>query len=297
MSNDKIIKPIPDTMDNVVKTIIKVPPPPPKVKPDERQGDLPLIEHKVESISVNQRAHDGYVNATALCQASAKQLGHYLETKATKDFLNELSSDIGIPISELVQIVRGGHPQLQGTWVHPQVAVNLGQWASPKFAVLVSKWVFEWMSGGIKESFKFPYHIRRYLVNRGKIPSTHFSMLDQMTFKLLGALEAKGYIIPANLMPDISLGKIFSGWLRSKGLDPDSFPTYQHDFDDGRRPVVAARLYPNELMTEFNQQLDTWIRSGRALEYFEARDPKAIEPMKAICAELAAPEVKKEIEG
>lgn len=92
---------------------------------------------------------------------------------------------------------------MQGTWVHPQVAINLGQWASPKFAVLVSKWVFEWMSGGIKESYKFPYHIRRYLVNRSKIPSTHFSMLDQMTFKLLGALEAKGYIIPANLMPDI----------------------------------------------------------------------------------------------
>jgi hypothetical protein len=179
---------------------------------------------------------------------------------------------------------------MQGTWVHPQVAIHLGQWASPKFAVLVSKWVFEWMSGGIKEAYRFPYHIRRYLINRSKIPSTHFSMLDQMTVKLLGALEAKGYVIPANLMPDISLGKIFSGWLREKGYNPDSFPTYQHDFDDGRRPVVAARLYPNELMTEFNLRLEEWIRSGRALEYFSDRDAKAIEPMKAVYAELPAPE-------
>ncbi|WP_341702038.1 KilA-N domain-containing protein [Ferrovibrio sp.] len=298
MSKDKnMVEPIPDTMGNVVKTLVRVPPPPPKGQPDERQGTLPLIAHQVESISVDQRAHDGYVNATALCQASGKMLGHYLETKATQAFLTELSADIGIPISELVQIVKGGPPQMQGTWVHPQVAINLGQWASPKFAVLVSKWVFEWMSGGIRESYKFPYHIRRYLINRGKIPSTHFSMLDQMTFKLLGALEAKGYVIPANLMPDISLGKIFSGWLREKGHDPDSFPTYQHDFDDGRRPVVNARLYPNELMTEFNEQLDNWIKSGRALQYFKDRDAKAIEPIKQVYAELVGPEKLKEIEG
>ncbi len=169
-----------------------------KKKPNENEPELPLIGHVVGSVSIDQRANDGYVNATALCQAGGKQLGHYLENKVTKEFLNELSTDIGIPISQLVQIVIGGHPQMQGTWVHPQVAVNLGQWASPKFAVIVSKWVFEWMSGGIKESYKFPYHIRRYLINRGKIPSTHFSMLDQMTFKLLGALEFHGEFAKLN---------------------------------------------------------------------------------------------------
>jgi hypothetical protein len=254
--------------------------------PDGLQQDLPLIGHVVESISVDQRAHDGYINATAMCQASGKQLGHYLETKTTQAFLTELSAVIGIPMTDLVQIVKGGHPKMQGTWVHPQVAIHLGQWASPKFAVLVSKWVFEWMSGGVKEPYKFPYHIRRYLVNRSKIPSTHFSMLDQMTVKLLGALEVHGYIIPQNLMPDISLGKMFSKWLREKGYDPDTFPTYEHTFDDGRRPVVSARLYPNELMTDFNQQLDEWIDSGAALKYFSDRDGDSVKAIEAVYAEL-----------
>lgn len=259
---------------------------------DDTQDILPLIEHKVLSVSVDQRANDGYVNATAMCKAAGKEFKHYNENKATKEFLKELSSEVGIPTTALVQSIAGGNSRLQGTWVHPQVAINLGQWASPKFAVIVSKWVFEWMSGGIKESYKFPHHIRRYLINRSKIPSTHFSMLDQMTFKLLGALEVKGYVIPANLMPDISLGKIFSGWLRNKGFNPDSFPTYQHDFDDGRRPVVSARLYPNELMTEFNLQLDNWIKSGKALEYFGDRDINAIAPLREIYAELMAPDKK-----
>ena len=47
----------------------------------------------------------------------------------------ELSSDIGIPMSGLIQIICGGQPHLQGAWVHPQVAINLAQWLSPKFAV------------------------------------------------------------------------------------------------------------------------------------------------------------------
>lgn len=175
---------------------------------------------------------------------------------------------------------------MQGTWVHPQVAINLGQWCSPKFAVAVSKWVFEWMRGDGATNYKFPYHIRRYLVNRSKIPPTHFSMLDQMTIKLLGALESKGYIIPAKLMPDISLGRMFSKWLRDNGYDPDSFPEYEHVFDDGKRPPVPARLYPNELMTKFNLELEEWLISGKALKYFSERDKESIAPLKELYIEF-----------
>jgi hypothetical protein len=228
-------------------------------------------------------------------QSSRREFKHYNENKATKEFLAELSAEVGIPTSDLVQSFVGGNPRLQGTWVHPQVAIHLGQWASPRFAVLVSKWVFEWMNTAAQESYKFPYHIRRYLINRSKIPNTHFSMLDQMTFKLLGALESKGYVIPAALMPDISLGRMFSKWLRESGHEPDGFPTYDHEFNDGVRPVVQTRLYPNELLTEFNVQIEEWIQSGKALKYFGDRDEKAIKPLKAVYAELEAAKTPKQL--
>ena len=32
------------------------------------------------------------------------------------DFVKELSSDTGIPVSELIQSVKGGNPEFQGTW-------------------------------------------------------------------------------------------------------------------------------------------------------------------------------------
>ncbi len=65
----------------------------------------------------------------------------YAQNQSTQEFLEELSTEVGIPTSELIQSVRGGHPELQGTWVHPLVAYHLGQWLSPKAAVQVAKWL------------------------------------------------------------------------------------------------------------------------------------------------------------
>ena len=138
----------------------------------------------------------------------------YLEA-STQDFVKELSSDTGIPVSELIQSVKGGNPEFQGTW---------------------------------------------------------------------------GYMLPDNLMPDISLWKMFSKWLRANGYDPDSFATYEHVFDDGKRKPVPARLYPNELMTAFNLELNRWIADGSALRYFVSRDKSSILPLKSILAELPPPD-------
>ena len=207
-------------------------------------------------------------------------------------FLKALEADAGIPVSELVQQIKGGRPELRGAWVHPRVAINLAQWLSPVFAVRVSKWVFEWMTGKLARE-AMPEHVRRYAINQHKIPLTHFSMLNQMTFRLLGPLEIQGYIVPASMMPDIALGRMFSQWLRTEGEKPESFPTYRHEFVD-QRPTVDARLYPNEVMTEFNVQLDNWLR-GKAREYFGERDEAAILPLDRVLTELPAPAINREL--
>ncbi|MDX2084680.1 MAG: KilA-N domain-containing protein [Candidatus Melainabacteria bacterium] len=133
----------------------------------------------------------------------------YQRLSAKKAYLEELSTDMGIPMSELVQVIKGGEPSLQGTWVHPQVAINLGHWLNTKFAVLVSKWFFEWVSGNIQPKTEIPYHIRRYIANRSEVPFTHFSMLNELIFGLIAPLEGEGYTLPGSLMPDISEGKMF----------------------------------------------------------------------------------------
>lgn len=244
-------------------------------KPAEPQFQLSLglIEYPVQDDLIHQRIKDGYVNATAMCRVAGKKINDYARLQSTNDFLDVLSSETGIPVSELVESVRGGVPELQGTWVHPQVAINLAQWLSPLFAVKVSKLVFDWMSGNYPGG-ALPYHLRRYMDNLHKIPNGYFSMLGEMTIGLIGPLEQLGYVLPDTMVPDISEGRMFSSWLRAADYDPDAMPSYTHRYEDGRE--VSARLYPIELLPAFRKHFaEVWM-VNRARQYFAERDKKAL---------------------
>lgn len=234
-----------------------------------------LIKHEEAGEVIYQRIQDGYVNATAMCKSCGKLFGHYHSAKATQEFLSEFSSDIGIPISELVQIIKGGDSSaaVQDTWVHPQIAIHLGQWLSPKFAVQVSKWVFEWLNGKTPQQ-ELPYHLRRYMNNMRKIPADHFSVLQEMTLVLIAPLEQQGYHLPTKMVPDISQGLIFAKWLRDQGVDTNSMPTYIHEYEDGRK--VEAKMYPAKYLNAFREHVSKIWLPERAGKYFAERDERAI---------------------
>lgn len=239
-----------------------------------------LIERDIDGDIIHQRPQDGYINATAMCKAAGKFFANYKENKTTKEFLEALSVDIGIPISMnnqgLIREIAGvGDIEGKGTWVHPQVAIHLAQWLSPQFAVQVSKWVFEWMSGNII-SGKMPAHLRRYIANMHKIPNGYFSMLNEAIYSLIAPLEQRGYIMPAKLMPDISYGRMFSEFLRKQGINPSEFKEYLHEFTDGKRPSVYCRLYPNKYLGDFRDYLsNVWIPQ-KSIPYFEKKDKQAL---------------------
>jgi KilA-N domain len=78
------------------------------------QYELDLISHRVDGQLIEQRKIDGYINATAMCKAASKLFADYSRLRTTEAFLKELASDMGIPISELIQSIRGGGPTVQG---------------------------------------------------------------------------------------------------------------------------------------------------------------------------------------
>ncbi|WP_084222105.1 KilA-N domain-containing protein [Pseudomonas sp. MOIL14HWK12:I2] len=247
------------------------------------QMDLPVIPHEMSGNLIHQRAADGYINATAMCQVAGKKFSHYHSTKNNSDFLAALSGSLKIPIPILVQSIKGGN--YQGTWVHPQVALHLAQWLSADFAVQVTAWVTAWMAGGVspQAAQRIPVHLQRYIANRSQIPHTHFSMLNEIVLALIAPLEAEGYVLPENLIPDISSGKMFSAWLREKKqIEPKHFPNYKHTYLDGR--VVDARLYPIELLGDFRTYFyETWIPK-RCHGYFLEKDPLALQYLPALLA-------------
>jgi hypothetical protein len=94
-----------------------------------------ITEYTFDTFSVPIRS-DGMINATALCTAGNKLIGHYLENKQTKAYIKVLESNIGIPILELIHVKTGGNHS--GTWVHRKIGYHLAQWISPQFAFKVS---------------------------------------------------------------------------------------------------------------------------------------------------------------
>lgn len=240
----------------------------------QHQLSLTLIPHKMQDSIIEQRAVDGYINATALCQAAGKLWGNYWQTQTTKDFLLELSSFIGMPINELIQSKQGPVANGGGTWAHPKVAIHLGQWLSAKFAVQVTEWVHDWMSGKGGPS-ALPYHLKRHLLNAHKIPVGYFSILQEMTNALTGPMEAHGHRLSEKVMPDISQAKMLCRHLRDHfKFDTSSLPKYSHEFQDGRK--VMANLYPVEYLGVFRTLMDKeWI-PNKAADYFKTRDPGAL---------------------
>jgi len=289
MAKDRTIKPIKASLEELTKAVVS-----PIEKEDMQQElEFPLIKHIEEGEIIYQRIQDGYVNATAMCRACNRVFNNWYRLPATKAFLEELSSETRIRVSGLVHVIKGGVPNLQGTWVHPQVAMNLGQWASPKFAVAVSKWVFDWLSGKTPKS-ELPYHLKRYMLNMRRIPADHFSVLQEMTLVLIAPLEQQGYTLPSNMVPDISQGLIFAQWLRDQGVNTDEMPTYWHKYEDGRE--VEAKMYPAKYLHAFREHVAKIWMPERSTKYFTKRDKKALPYLNKIL-QLNAPVKPKTIKN
>jgi len=233
-----------------------------------------IIPHHVDNQLIPQRSTDGYVNATAMCRAVAKQFFDYRRLGTTEAFLAELSGSTGIPVDLLIYTNTTGRNEERGTWVHPDIAINLGQWCSAKFAVAVAKWVREWIVGKA-ESQTIPYHLRRYMANLGAVPPLHFSILNEMIVGFIAPLESAGYTLPEHLLPDISEGLMFCKWLREEqGVNTKALPKYLHKFADGR--IVRANAYPVELLPGFRRHFQGVWLPIRAVDYFAYKDPVAV---------------------
>jgi hypothetical protein len=171
-----------------------------------KQQSLTLIPHPYGAEVIRQRAGDGYINATAMCKAANKEFKHYNENRTTKEFVAELSREVGIPTSELIQSLSGGNPQLQGTWVHPQVAIHLAQWLSPRFAVMVTEWVYDWMSGKSPTDKIWRQFEDRVSLIYDSVPVGYFCVFRESA-DLFAALITGGANLGTRMILDISVGQ------------------------------------------------------------------------------------------
>jgi len=96
--------------------------------------------------TVIQRRDDGFVNLTQMCQANGKRLTHWLNLKSTQDYIDYIVSVDGITSTEIIEVVQGGTNQ--GTWGHPELAIDLAKWISNEFRRWCNAHIFNLMTSG-----------------------------------------------------------------------------------------------------------------------------------------------------
>lgn len=119
---------------------------PDKITPKTSKGQL--VVHQDDGLSIQQRPSDGYVNGTAMAQAVGKRFYNYARRGRTKELCVELARTESIPVDSLIQSVQGGPPHLQGSWVHPSLAVNLAMWCHVKLEALATILTYNHGEGG-----------------------------------------------------------------------------------------------------------------------------------------------------
>lgn len=121
----------------------------------------------LSGIVIESRASDHFINATQLCKAGGKKFAQWMLLESTKEVIRALEQDllvnsnVGNPTLELVDRRVGGNHS--GSWIHPDLAVQLAQWISPFFAIQVSRWIRElFATGSVKlESTKTDEEVKR----------------------------------------------------------------------------------------------------------------------------------------
>ena len=220
-----------------------------------------LVPHTYQGAVIQQRLNDGYINATAMCKAASRLLADYTRLRSTQEFLAELSGSMGIPIDLLVRTISTGPNEHRGTWVHPQVAINLGQWVSAPFAVKVSEWVFEWLSGRGKNDDAWKHFQDRVSLVYDSVPSGYFCIFKEIA-DLFATMFHHGINPGTRMLLDISVGWHWGNEWGAQKLDGKYgarrkfghyYPPY---FSQAQSNPQDAWCYPEDALPAFRR----WMR-------------------------------------
>lgn len=112
------------------------------------ENSIKVFDYKGSKISF-ANGKNVMVNATEMGKKFAKRVTDWMDNQYSKEYIQELT-EVRKSVSadfQAVRIVKGGNPELQGTWMHEDVALEFARWLSPAFAI--------WCNDRIKELLKY----------------------------------------------------------------------------------------------------------------------------------------------
>lgn len=135
-----------------------------------------------------------YVCLTDMAKATGKLPADWLRLKSSQEYLAALSAVMGIPIRDnhagsksLLSVIQGIEVE-QGTWAHPEVAIEFAAWCSIPFKIQVNSWINELLTAGRVDLIK-PEKPKLKLVSK-KSTVKQFVSTCNLLFNLVPNLDA-----------------------------------------------------------------------------------------------------------
>jgi phage antirepressor YoqD-like protein len=225
-----------------------------------------------------QPREDGYLNATLMCRVFDKQTNDWLRLKNTKAVVDALSTDTGIPVSVLVQVIKGGdtirNATQQGTWIHPDLAVQLAQWLDPQFALFVSRLVRDWFANhqpqqpAIPQDYEAALEAHLQSIRQQKVLEQRIADDKPKVESYNSLMNAEGYYKGQVYAKMLGIGHIrLYRILRNLKIFQSNNIPYQRHIDEGHFVVKQSVFVVNG---EKQVQLTT-LATPKGVEYLRRR--------------------------
>ena len=232
---------------------------------------MSIVLHDYNGFAISQET-DGYTCLTDMAKAAGKQVKHYLALDSTKEYLKALSQEVAISTSSLIRIVQG-KGKVQGTWAHPEVAIDFAQWCNVSFKIWANrtlKGVIEGRSEATQlEILKQTIALREIELEALKIEKGIIAPARTKTYKVIDLTGIDNIeSVEAYIRDRVKLDPSCKIYVGNKDGDPTKlfYPNYllycrQHNFES----VTVQR---------FSRVFMQLIYATRGTKLFKGKDAK-----------------------
>ena len=112
----------------------------------KRKNELQLVEIDHRKFAVEERNGNISFNLTQMAKpfGDHKKPSKWLRHTPAKDYLLELSKGLKSPLADLLEVRKGGTPEMAGTWANDyRIAIRFAQWLDVKFSIAVDELVYK----------------------------------------------------------------------------------------------------------------------------------------------------------
>jgi len=101
-----------------------------------------ITKFEYEGIPISFEFADGnkMINATTMANPFKKRVDNFMRLQGTKEYILKLTVRYShVREREVVRIVQGGTPELQGTWMDEKLALKFAAWLSGAKILSINK--------------------------------------------------------------------------------------------------------------------------------------------------------------